>query len=334
MVRKSLTILIIISLSLSMLSAAVNIKGGADLTGGWMQQGNRFIYSASPYLAAQYSASSVKAEVRIAYDINSITGNGVFSLDRASIRFRFPSFENTKMTVSAGRFPISWGMGSYYRAGDVLFSDPVVNEEIGTMSERSRWAVTISQPLVKGLVLEGAFLPPLAENAGGEVFGALLRYSFKNDWIKEARASYSYSRGDNRHKAAFLLDASMYFDIIVGVESTFTYADDVRILLDVKKAYSVDTDTGSHQIIAYLSSEADIHAGRYNIMPAVSIGVSDRTTLMFMHTSTVTDWKYSFSVGSSVTVKLLDELKAGVYILVSGPDELNTTAGVQLKFAF
>ncbi len=93
----------------------------------------------------------------------------LLSVPRASIRFRFPVTEQYTMRMTAGRDRVSWGIGSLFNAGDLIFgadgteaadfTDPGTDD----IRDETRWLVTPYFPVGDLGYLEAVALPPLPD---------------------------------------------------------------------------------------------------------------------------------------------------------------------------
>lgn len=291
MVKKILETLLLMLLPIT--ASAIQISGGLETSALYIntqEYKNVTAYMAKPSLGVSFSSSSFKAEISGSYLLSAspsdkaqtvLAGfleNGV-SLDKAYFKFRFPSFGGQKLTITAGKAPVSWGMGSYYRIGDTLFDDYFANDEIGKDQGRQIWLLTLSQNLGAGFSVDLAFAPPLKAPGKKEKLGVLVKKNFNGAFLKQARLSYSYGL-EGTSKASFIMDSNLFFDMILGVESTFKAYDDIKALVNISKSFSADTETESYPMSVYICSLLDFKNSSYSILPAFSIGFGQRTILI------------------------------------------------------
>jgi hypothetical protein len=105
------------------------------------------------------------------YALTDISGNDAVlqqqhaSLDKAYLKLRLPWFAGQRMRLSMGKMPLSWGYGTVFNAGDIVFgAEPESFKSSGAVfsgtSESSLsdlrtstdWTVNASVPLVEGMV--------------------------------------------------------------------------------------------------------------------------------------------------------------------------------------
>lgn len=319
MVRRLFLLLLLLILAIPLSADAVIGGGGTFLAGGGSSNAGSFsdnlvsAYALSPYLSLSYSSSALKAEFKGSYTLSSGIIAAYYpqglSLEKSYFRFRLPSFNGKKLQVTAGKAPVSWGMGYYYRAGDLLFDSPIQYAEAGKSEDRSLWIISLSQSLGGGFSGEAAFVFPFETDSGKERAGAKLSYDFQDSFLKELRAAYVYQKG-NVHKASLNLDLSIWLDAMIGVESRFRDWSDFRLVVNLMKNYTIETEVSSHLLTAYISSEIDFYNKKYNLLAALSTGLTERTTLAFSSVTAFTDSGFASETGAaSVEVLLADGVK-------------------------
>ena len=361
---------------LSSLFASVDVSGGLELTGLYfdgkanmesssidfnsldslllVEDGTRCsmpLYSAKVSFGLKSSSSSTKGEIEGSYSLMNIDGNNfqILSLDKANIRFRFPTFGGKKATITAGKAPISWGIGYYYRVGDVMLSSAIHNDEAGVADSRNMWLVEISEGFGKGFAAELALSLPLST---GEIsllsnsdslnravvllsdtqkgaIGLTLRKSFDNKYFKGLYTYYSYTE-DNVNKASIAADMYLYFDITYGIETSFRDSNDIRGVINLMKMYSLETETGSYSFGLYLSGEMDFYNELYNIQSALSFSPNARTTLMFNSVNSFSSSMYKGLVSTlSLTFLAVDnaKIKCGIIYSYNNLQSANSFAG-------
>ncbi len=328
----------------------LSVKGGASLEGaevwskGSLAAGSEEVqrltfYSFSPYLQFSYSANSIKSEMKFHFDVTnlgSLASNAVV-LDKAYVRFRIPTFNTYKLTVIAGKAPISWGMGQLYRGGDLLFSSALSNTEAGSDTENTLWVVSLSHPLFADASIDLAFVPAV-EDVEYEKVGALFKFSPQLELLKEFRLAYVYS--DSKHKASALLDFNLYFDINVAFETAFRTSTDFRVVANLYKAFSLETELDSHTLSFYLSYQADFYEKTHDLSAVLSYAITDRTTITLLQSNSWTSGKYTELAGALYSTSVLAN---GVELTVLGSlstkasssaENYTITAGARLKYYF
>ncbi len=119
------------------------------------------------------SAPSSSVQGRLQMDFNLLrdqtTGalTPYLSLPRASIRFRFPVTDSYSIRITTGRDRLSWGLGSLFKAGDILFgadgSSSADLTQSGDVRDETAWLTAIYFPLGGLGFLETVYLPPLMQ---------------------------------------------------------------------------------------------------------------------------------------------------------------------------
>ena len=236
------------------------------------------LYSSEVKTYLKTSSSALKGEVKGAFSFAKMDDQNVVaaSLEKANIKFRFPSPFKRKMTVTVGKAPISWGLGSYYRIGDVLLSSLSHNEKAGESDSRNIWMLELSQNFGSGFAADAALSIPLEDQILSG--GITLRKTFSSDFMKGIYGFYSYNE-NNVYTVAAAADVSMYFDVTLGIQSSFRGYDDYRAAVNMMKQYSIDGESSSCSIGLYLSSELDFYKKQYEVMSAFSINPGDRTSV-------------------------------------------------------
>lgn len=297
MVRKILPLLFIILMPAMLfadftgeIKARVTFLGGktgssiSDIPAGVDADLISPVYTALVTPGYQYQSSSVKSDVRIGLGFTKIkdTSSAILSLERADFRFRIPSFGGRRMTVTAGLSPVSWGIGSFYRTGDVLFQDFSRNAEAGKSDVRNVWLVSATQSFEGGFAADAAITLPLPASVTiserGSVisesrkltFGTTLRKNISSGPVKNIHLFGSVNE-ESKFMVAAAVDASLWADITAGIETRFRSGDDFRATLNMMKMFSLEGETLSLTVGTYLAGEADFHEGRYELMAAVSL---------------------------------------------------------------
>ncbi len=331
-------------------------KGGAEVGGFYVHLSeevptigqNVRAYSADPYLHAIYKGSDLRGEVKAGFSYLNVVDTPIyvsdFSLDRAFIRFRLPSFNDSKMTIIAGKSPVSWGMGQLYRAGDVMFTSPISNDQAGEEKESCIWIASVSQP-VAGFNVNLAASLPIENSTNEERIGAMVSRSFDNDRLKEVRAAYSYQFGDDdSHLASVLVDMNLYFDVNVAAECRFRDEEDWRFVVNLMRMFDIDTEYRSYSLTVYGSAQFDLHDKEHDISEVVSVDLTDRTTITVMNTNSFEGEEFEYTRGSvtlSTTTNLADGVDLNLMGMYCYSDELSLynmgcdiLAGASLEYRF
>lgn len=350
MVRKLILALILISLSLVLFASGAELNVSSLLTKVYNSSlVNSFTASAIPYytFSNQQFKGELRGELKL-INTRDIT-NFTLTLKRADIRFRLPSFNNKKMTITVGRSPISWGLGSYYRIGDVLLDGMSKNQKAGVTDDRNIYLISASQSLGGGFNMEVALSLPLPstvtfneygskiENSEKLAIGAKLKKSFDSKTIKSFVAFASYNE-DKVTSLAAALDVAMYFDVTMGVESKLRSSNDIRAAINITKLYSIEGELSSMSLGLYLAGEADFYNKTYEACTALSLTPNERLTLYIALENKFSNTGYvSLTLTPSLNFTITESVKLEASAIYSYLNENNQNifgGGISFKSMF
>ncbi|MFW6362488.1 MAG: hypothetical protein ACOC0D_01475 [Spirochaeta sp.] len=121
------------------------------------------------------SAQNVQGRLQLRLTLVDIDGRSLAlpEVPRASIRFRFPITEDYTFRVTSGRDRLSWGVGSLYNAGDLLFGADGRSSADLTRSDDVRdetaWLLSGYFPMGELGYLETVALPSLPQLSIGSL---------------------------------------------------------------------------------------------------------------------------------------------------------------------
>lgn len=348
MVKKLILTLILISLSLVLFASGAELNVSSLFTKVYNSSlVNSFTASAIPYytFSNQQFKGELRGELKLinTRDITTFT----LTLKRADIRFRLPSFNNKKMTITVGRSPISWGLGSYYRIGDVLLDDMSKNQTAGVSYDRDIYLISAAQSLGGGFNLDVAISLPLPyevkfdqfgstiKNTEKLAIGAKLKKSFDSKTIKSIVAFASYNE-DKVTSLAAALDLAIYFDVTMGIESKLRSSNDIRAAINITKLYSIEGELSSMSLGLYLAGEADFYNKQYKAFTALSLTPNERLTLYIALENKFSDkGDVILELSPSLTFNITGNVKlevSGFYIKNSQANILG--GGISFKSVF
>lgn len=345
--RLASLVLLCVVLPLCLFADETTIKGGSSLAGmvvGKSDADPAVSYMFSPYLNVVYtSQNAFRSELKASANVVNVPVYGrstSFSLDKAYVRFRIPTFGNLKLTTIAGKAPVSWGMGQLYRGGDILFEKPLSNSEAGVDVENTLWVLSLSQSLGNGLSAELAFVPAV-EDVPNERIGALVKKSFMDgvvsDYLKEVRLAYVYEpKASDSHRASVLMDMNLFVDLNVCIESRFRDSKDVRLVVNAMRAFAIDTELSSHTLTAYVSYQGDFHEGSHDLCGYLSFDATDRLSLAVVQSNSWKDDSYTFGCTLSSSLSVASGVDASVIANVSRTGDLDPSfaIGGGLEYSF
>lgn len=320
--RLAFVVLLCVVVPLFLFAGETTVKGGSILAGmlsGKSDADPVVSYAFSPYLNVVYTAqgsfrSELKASTNVV-NVNDLVRSSSFSLDKAYVRFRIPTFGDLKLTTVAGKAPVSWGIGQLYRGGDILFGKPLSNSEAGVDVENTIWVLSLSQSLGNGLSVDLAFVPAV-EDIPNERFGVLVKKSLSgavSDYIKEIRTAYVYEpKASDSHRASVLMDANLLVDLNVCVESRFRSAKDIRLVANAMRAFSIDTELSSHALTTYVTYQGDFYEGSHDLCAYVSFDATERLSLAVVQSNSWKNDAYTFGCTLSSSLAVANGVDASV----------------------
>lgn len=348
MVKRFVSLVLLCAvLPLCLFADETTVKGGSSLAGMMLKNGDAdpsVSYMFSPYLNVLYtSQNAFRSELKASASVVNASGlvrSVSFSLDKAYVRFRIPTFGNLKLTTIAGKTPVGWGIGQLYRGGDILFEKPLSNSEAGVDVENTLWVLSLSQSLGNGLSVEFAFVPAVGD-VPNERFGALVKKSFLDgiaaDYLKEVRLAYVYeSKADDSHRASVLMDMNLFVDMNVCIESRFRDSKDVRLVVNAMRAFAIDTELSSHTLTAYVSYQGDFHEGSHDLCGYLSFDATDRLSIALVQLNSWKNDSYTFGCALSSSLSVASGVDASVIANVSRTGELDPSfaIGGGLEYSF
>lgn len=321
---KRITIIALVLLLPTLLFASTG--GQISLLGGFTTANQKSFWnmSVNPYIT--YSENAMKAEIRgdITCTTNSDSTILSLSLKRADFRFRIPGYGGKKMTITAGLSPISWGLGTYYRIGDVLLEDFSQNEQAGVNDSRNIWLISISQGLGNDFSFDVAVTLPISakvniiqnttimEQSQKLATGLKVKKSFKDDTLKSINL-YASLNEDKDVRIATALDLSLYFDITTGFETRFRSKSDLLFAINMMKLYSIETEMNSYQVGLYLASQLDFYKEKYSLCSAITFTPNERLSIYLSLTTTFSNSGFEeLLVTPSLSFILTDAVKLEV----------------------
>ncbi len=250
-----------------------------------------FLVFARTVLSYSASSNAVKGEVKASASYYSLSGKAgdafsligadtgnvtSLSLDKAWVKLRFPLFsEKRKTTFTFGKAPVSWGKGYYYRCGDVLLENGYSNSEAGESTERNIWAVTADQSFGTGFALSLGYSLPLEGQKN--IAAVNLRKTIDTGFLKGIYLSYACRfDSEKRNKLSLSLDGTLFFDYVIGGETTFSSSSDFLLVFNAMKQFALDTEAMSHTLALYLGAEYSFEEKRGEGMASLSFDITER----------------------------------------------------------
>ncbi len=251
---------------------------------------NDILFNTDVYLTYTASGSTMKGEVKGKASFSSLVGKASdalsssvslrdmksLSLEKAYVKFRFPLFsERRKTTFTVGKAPVSWGKGYYYRVGDALLETEYENEKPGEKTERNIWLLGLEQNFGGGFVITAGYSMPLEKQMS--IAAVNMRKSVGSEFLKEAYISYAY-RFDSgkKNRLALYFDGTLFFDYVIGGETTFSCSDDFSLVLNLMKRFSILTADESHTLGLCMAGKYSRLSAEGEVMMSLSYDISER----------------------------------------------------------
>lgn len=150
-----------------------------------------------------------------------------FDIPRAYIKVRFPLSEALFYHVTAGKARITWGNGSLFNAGNLIFGATATNPDFtaGTIRDDTAWLIALFLPvstytffepvvLFPGVDLSGSAAPPTdpLDSAAGMRFHTQIGST-------KTELAYLYNGVDRLHEAAVSVQGHLLVDWYTAVNS-------------------------------------------------------------------------------------------------------------------
>ncbi len=178
--------------------------------------------------ASPEGSDSVKSELSLDVYTFSVPYIDIY---RAYVKVRFPVFRATM-----GKTRLSWGEGSYFNAGDILFGSLEVEPDLTSEAFRTtgRWLAAVTLPTGRFSLFEGAVLPPVpaagTPNGSGIDLPRIsettlgLRYVTKVGTVK-LEAGYGYRGSDDLHESYVGIQGNLVADYHVTAAASIPAAE-------------------------------------------------------------------------------------------------------------
>ena len=149
------------------------------------------------------------------------------SVSRAYAKVRFPLGEDAFWNATAGKTRLTWGDGSFFNAGDLLFGAVARNPDLtsDTIRDETAWLLAAFVPLGRFSFVEPVVLPPEPDfSEPGETYPPLSRtaaggrFQTKIGQVK-AEAGYLYRGEENVHRPYLSLQGNLFADLYGAVSA-------------------------------------------------------------------------------------------------------------------
>jgi hypothetical protein len=121
---------------------------------------------------------NIKADIAFNFNFDSLDLTNTFTLDRLSLKGRFPSF-----TLLAGKTRLDWGEGVLFNAGNALFNDTSYQITLDRDSHVSdqQWLTSVKMPLGYFSFIEAAVVAPPDTGKLSDTTGGVRYYNSEGD---------------------------------------------------------------------------------------------------------------------------------------------------------
>lgn len=254
------------------LPAEIKTSAETGFSTGWARfSGEDFWYTAANAKTTFDSKASdaVKATVESELSIHSLPETplstsgytGTVTLTKAYIKVRLPWFGSVPARITAGKMPLSWGFGSFYNSGDILFGQDPMNlfprkdtafsfgtvtlkeagdipasgftgtgenlafntDSLANLRIISDWAVSFSIPLGNYGTFEPVLLPPVDTTLNGTAgrLGGRVVFQANRGFIETVEAGYLVSDNMKTHSVYGALDGILWLDYNLASSMSF-----------------------------------------------------------------------------------------------------------------
>ncbi len=293
MVMKKLIALLLLScIAMTPVIAGAELSGNLNFsTGAFFSGGTpRWVSSALARVSlATLGSSSVKGALSASYRIQSQGTSSGFSLEKAYVRFRLPWFGDSTLKMTVGKSPVSWGYGTYFNAGDIVFgavpNDISGGVQSGEYRTSTAWMVLASLPLHEGVSADVVALPDLDALVGGGVAGRLGgRFTWNPGWTPLDALEFGYlgSVDGASHAVYAAFDGTLWFDYNLSVSTTIvptqaiaSAKDNFKLSLGLSKVFNIPTDTRYMPFALRLEGLYAPFATTFSGFFSMDVGISD-----------------------------------------------------------
>lgn len=206
---------------------------------------------------ASTGSSAVRGVLSASYGVNNSGYPVGFSLEKAYVRFRLPWFGDSTMRLTVGKSPVSWGYGTYFNAGDIVFGASPNDAAAGVLSGEYRtsaaWMILASLPLYDTFSADLIVLPDLESVRTGIVEGRVGgRFLWNPGFVPLDALEFGYlgTVDGSAHSVYAAFDGTLWFDynlslstIIEPSDAADTAKENLRMSLGLFKMFNIPTDT-------------------------------------------------------------------------------------------
>lgn len=274
------------------------ISLGEDLDLTYVQGAqNQLMISSSGY-------SNVKAEAAFDFTFDSLSLTDSVSLERLSVKSRFPSF-----TLTAGKTRLDWGEGIAFNAGNALFDDTtyqITFLEDSFISDY-KWLTSVKVPVGFFSFVEAAVVAPSSADAADTTAG-IRYYNSENDIKYEMALAL---RNDDSGKVitpSFSLSGNIIVDTYISAAFNLPYPEE--ILEEVKDSLVITA--GAFHILTFENQSTLSMRLETLLYPFASFNAAEEPLALFAYPSIQYSLANSLTFSLQSVVSLIDA-SASVY---------------------
>ncbi len=276
-----------------------------------------------------FTQKNLKADIKGTVSFNSEEKVAEFNLEKIFLRYRFKSINSNYLTITAGKFPSSWGVGYVdgYKISDII------------TPEDDEYSVSLSQSFDGDWQIELQGVLPFYNE---EIFklGLQARKDFSLELLKGARASVIYNPTESI--ILFSCAAELYYwtDFTVGTDFFYYYDKNAsvksrtEIAASALKDFSISTETKDYMLMDAIALKICYDEAKFkstSIINKASMEVSDRLEVSLSTGLTFTSSPTYFMHTADVTYKIDKGLKADCllsYLHVENNDTVMLSATI------
>lgn len=285
---------------------------------------------AGAYVEVTYAEENLTADVKGTVSLSS-NDSAEYDFEKIFASYVVNDFEDKTLTLTAGKFPSTWGLGyiNGYKIGNII--NP----------EDKEYSVLASQSLDKGWAVEVQAVLPIFENEAFKI-GAQGRKDLSMEVIKEARACAVFNPTDNVISLAAAANLSHWADITVGAEFNYNYDEnadektELTLAASAQKSFEIKKDGKTMPLTDALALEVSFSGSEHQtkLINKATLGLSDKidlysTTKLAFGSAT----EFEETVGATYTIeKGLEAAGSLTFSHADSTNEVKLTASLSYKY--
>ncbi len=261
MKKKTFVTLLLILTILTPVFADFNFYFGTDFsisgTKAFKTKGITDLTEAQAYVEVTYAEKNFNADVKGRVSLSS-NSSAEYDFERIFASYKMKSFDDNTLTIMAGKYPSTWGLGKIdgYLIGDII------------TPEDNEYSISASQEFDKGWSSELQAVMPLDNDKTFKI-GAQGRKGFSSDVLNEARLSIVFNPTDKIIGISAATDLTYWAEISAGADFAYIYDKDASTKTELVfsasalKDFDVEINSRTRKLTEALSLNFIIEGGKY-----------------------------------------------------------------------